>query len=151
MNDITYIIKEKENWENLALYLYKQFSEKRVFLLKGNLGAGKTTFVQAFGKLLGVLEHITSPTFSIVNIYHYANNLMYHLDLYRVNNLRELKDIGIEDILYSKNYCFIEWPEIIVEIIKQDKTLFEKTLVIDIHFDMDKPMREVVISEFKYR
>jgi tRNA threonylcarbamoyladenosine biosynthesis protein TsaE len=149
MKNITYIIKEKEDWENLALYVYKQFSEKRIFLLKGNLGAGKTTFVQAFGKLIGVVEHITSPTFGIMNEYHFADQLMYHLDLYRVKDLRELKDIGIEDILYFKNYCFVEWPELIVEIIKQDKTLVEKTLVVDIHFDMDKQIREVVMSEIE--
>ena len=149
MKNTTYIIKEKEDWENLALYVHKQFSEKRTFLLKGNLGAGKTTFVQAFGKLIGVVEHITSPTFGIMNEYHFADQLMYHLDLYRVKDLRELKDIGIEDILYSKNYCFVEWPELIVEIIKQDKTLVEKTLVADIHFDMDKQIREVVMSEIE--
>jgi tRNA threonylcarbamoyladenosine biosynthesis protein TsaE len=149
MKNTTYIIKEKEDWENLALYVYKQFSEKRIFLLKGNLGAGKTTFVQAFGKLVGVVEHITSPTFGIMNEYHFADQLMYHLDLYRVKDLKELKDIGIEDILYFKNYCFVEWPELIVEIIKQDKTLVEKTLVVDIHFDMDKQIREVVMSEIE--
>jgi len=149
MKNITYIIKEKEDWENLALYVHKQFSEKRIFLLKGNLGAGKTTFVQAFGKLVGVVEHITSPTFGIMNEYHFADQLMYHLDLYRVKDLRELKDIGIEDILYSTNYCFVEWPELIVEIIKQDRTLVEKTLVADIHFDMDKQIREVVMSEIE--
>ena len=149
MKNTTYIIKEKEDWENLALYVHKQFSEKRTFLLKGNLGAGKTTFVQAFGKLIGVVEHITSPTFGIMNEYHFADQLMYHLDLYRIKDLRELKDIGIEDILYSKNYCFVEWPELIVEIIKQDKTLVEKTLVADIHFDMDKQIREVVMSEIE--
>jgi len=149
MKNTTYIIKEKEDWENLALYVHKQFSEKRIFLLKGNLGAGKTTFVQAFGKLIGVVEHITSPTFGIMNEYHFADQLMYHLDLYRVKDLRELKDIGIEDILYSKNYCFVEWPELIVEIIKQDKTLVEKTLVVDIHFDMDEQIREVVMSEIE--
>ncbi len=149
MKNTTYIIKEKEDWESLALYVHKQFSEKRIFLLKGNLGAGKTTFVQAFGKLIGVVEHITSPTFGIMNEYHFADQLMYHLDLYRVKDLRELKDIGIEDILYSKNYCFVEWPELIVEIIKQDKTLVEKTLVVDIHFDMDKQIREVVMSEME--
>jgi len=88
MKNITYIIKEKEDWENLALYVHKQFSEKRIFLLKGNLGAGKTTFVQAFGKLIGVVEHITSPTFGIMNEYHFADQLMYHLDLYRVKDLR---------------------------------------------------------------
>jgi|YNPMSStandDraft_1061717.scaffolds.fasta_scaffold19872_3 tRNA threonylcarbamoyladenosine biosynthesis protein TsaE len=149
MKNTTYIIKEKEDWENLALYVHKQFSEKRIFLLKGNLGAGKTTFVQAFGKLVDVVEHITSPTFGIMNEYHFADQLMYHLDLYRIKDLRELKDIGIEDILYSKNYCFVEWPELIVEIIKQDKTLVEKTLVADIHFDMDKQIREVVMSEIE--
>lgn len=149
MKNTTYIIKEKEDWENLALYVYKQYCEKRIFLLKGNLGAGKTTFVQAFGKLVGVVEHITSPTFGIMNEYHFADQLMYHLDLYRVRDLRELKDIGIEDILYFKNYCFVEWPELIVEIIKQDRTLVEKTLVVDIHFDMDKQIREVVMSEIE--
>ena len=85
-----------------------------VVLLKGEMGAGKTTFSKAFCKALGVKETVSSPTFSIVNEYFSENGpSIYHFDLYRLDDQEEAEDIGILDYLYSGNTCIIEWPEII--------------------------------------
>lgn len=87
-------------------------SKYKIFTLEGNLGSGKTTLIKAIGKVLGSYDAITSPTFSIVNEYLTQQGKIYHFDLYRINNKKELFDLGIEEYIYSNDYCFIEWPEI---------------------------------------
>ena len=98
---------------------------RRKIALYGDLGAGKTTLVQAFCRWLGVEDTPTSPTFSLVNEYAYcdaAGNtaLVHHLDLYRLKNTEEALDIGIEEILYDPWYCFIEWPQVIEPLLPED-------------------------------
>lgn len=84
----------------------------RVVALHGEMGAGKTTFVHAVCDVLGVTEAVSSPTFSIINQYEGANGqLIYHLDLYRLKDEEEALLAGVEDCLYSGQYCFAEWPE----------------------------------------
>jgi len=86
----------------------------RVILLFGELGSGKTTLVQAMGRVLEVKDHITSPTFSIINEYLTAKGeVLYHFDCYRLRTLKEAIDIDMEDYFYSGRYCFVEWPEIV--------------------------------------
>ncbi|GAB4448780.1 MAG: tRNA (adenosine(37)-N6)-threonylcarbamoyltransferase complex ATPase subunit type 1 TsaE [Bacteroidia bacterium] len=146
MKSITYIIKCKEDWEMLAQYILKNYPDKKIFLLYGNLGAGKTTLVQAFGKILNVTEHITSPTFSIMHEYHFQNKQkIYHFDLYRLKSVEELKAIGFEDILYNDYYlCFIEWPDIAEKIIKESE-LKDKTIQLKINLHHECNSREVNI------
>ncbi|GIV26968.1 MAG: hypothetical protein KatS3mg027_0782 [Bacteroidia bacterium] len=145
---LNYIIREKEDWNQFVLFIHKNFREKRIFLLKGNLGAGKTTFVQAFCKMLNCSEHVTSPTFSILNIYHDdKKNPIYHFDLYRLKSLYELKDIGFEDYLYSGNYCFIEWPDLAIDLIKSDDCLIKTTLEVNIQFIPELNYRDIFIKE----
>ncbi|MFZ4633726.1 MAG: tRNA (adenosine(37)-N6)-threonylcarbamoyltransferase complex ATPase subunit type 1 TsaE [Saprospiraceae bacterium] len=97
---------------------------RRKLALYGDLGAGKTTFVQAFCRHLGVEGHTSSPTFSLINVYRYAtpegHSLVHHLDLYRLKNLEEALDIGVEDVLYDPWYCFVEWPEVIEPVFPAD-------------------------------
>ncbi|GAB4495810.1 MAG: tRNA (adenosine(37)-N6)-threonylcarbamoyltransferase complex ATPase subunit type 1 TsaE [Saprospiraceae bacterium] len=98
---------------------------RRKIALYGDMGAGKTTFVKAFCKHLGVEETTASPTFSLVNQYSYGKKngdsaLFYHLDLYRLKNLQEALDIGIEDMLYDQWYCVIEWPQVVEPILPED-------------------------------
>lgn len=83
----------------------------KVFLFFGEMGAGKTTFIQALCAELGVTDLVASPTFSIVNEYNSRQGVIYHFDFYRIKNEEEAFDIGFEEYLYSGNYCFIEWPE----------------------------------------
>jgi tRNA threonylcarbamoyladenosine biosynthesis protein TsaE len=104
------------NVDDMALVsgkLLSQFPDERIYFLKGNLGAGKTTLIQCFCDHLGVRESVVSPSFALVNIYDSAVGEIYHLDLYRLKDQEEAVDLGIEDYLYSGNYCFIEWPELI--------------------------------------
>lgn len=100
-----------------AQTIINQLGDKRVITLSGNLGAGKTTLVKALAQYLGTTETVSSPTYSLVNEYHYGNNIIYHLDLYRLETLDEALAIGIEDYLYSGNYCFVEWANIIAPLL----------------------------------
>lgn len=98
---------------------------RRKIALYGEMGAGKTTFVKAFCRHLGVRETTASPTFSLVNQYSYTEKdgsaaLVYHLDLYRLNSLQEALDIGIEDLLYDPWYCIIEWPQLAEPLLPED-------------------------------
>ncbi len=88
--------------------------KERVFVFYGQMGAGKTTFVQQICKQLQSSDAVSSPTYALVNEYTLPDeNLIFHLDLYRLKDLEEAYDIGIEEYLYSGDYCLIEWPQII--------------------------------------
>lgn len=86
-----------------------------ILLLKGNLGAGKTTFTQFLLKSLGSTDEVSSPTYAIVNEYEKPNGKIFHFDLYRMQSIDEVFDIGIYEYLDSGNLCIIEWPEIFEE------------------------------------
>ena len=88
--------------------------DRRVYAFYGQMGAGKTTFIKALCKQMGVEDVVNSPTFAIVNVYESGSGEeIYHFDCYRLKNLQEALDLGAEEYLYSGNYCFIEWPEMI--------------------------------------
>lgn len=96
--------------------------EATVFAFYGKMGAGKTTFIKAVCEELGVEDVITSPTFAIVNEYRSdtTGELVYHFDFYRIKKLEEVYDMGYEDYFYSGAVCFIEWPELIEELLPGD-------------------------------
>ena len=97
---------------------------KKVILFNGEMGAGKTTFIKAFSKLLGVNDTMSSPTFSLVNEYQTSQNQkIFHFDVYRIKSEDEALDMGIEEYLYSGNWCFIEWSEKIPNLIPQEHSL----------------------------
>lgn len=89
----------------------------KTILFYGDMGAGKTTLISSLVKTLGGLDDVSSPTFSIVNEYEVTNDKVYHFDFYRIDNVTEVLDIGIEDYFYSGHWIFIEWPEKIEEIL----------------------------------
>lgn len=89
----------------------------RKFLLVAEMGSGKTTFMATFCKNLGVGEETSSPTFSLVNEYEYAEGIIRHIDLYRLKKVEEALDFGIEDYFYDAHYLFIEWPEILESVL----------------------------------
>jgi tRNA threonylcarbamoyladenosine biosynthesis protein TsaE len=92
---------------------------QKFIIFKGEMGAGKTTFIKTLCAQLGVTETVSSPTFSIVNEYEYLGGLIYHFDFYRLKNLNEVYDIGYEDYFYSDNYCLIEWPQKIEDLLPE--------------------------------
>jgi len=93
----------------------------KVILFHGEMGAGKTTFIKALSKALGVSEATSSPTFSLVNEYQTANGeLVYHFDVYRLKDESEAYDMGIDEYLYSGEWCFIEWAEKIPSLIPSE-------------------------------
>ena len=106
----------------------KQFIENmgdgKVFACYGKMGAGKTTFIKAVCEELGVDDVITSPTFAIVNEYQSATtgDSIYHFDFYRIKKLEEVYDMGYEDYFYSGSLCFLEWPELIDDLLPEDAT-----------------------------
>ena len=93
---------------------------RKVFAFYGKMGAGKTTFIKAVCEELGVEDVITSPTFAIINEYSGKNDTIYHFDFYRIKKLEEVYDMGYEDYFYSGALCFIEWPELIEEVLPED-------------------------------
>ena len=99
----------------------KNIGSHKVFAFYGKMGAGKTTFVKAICEELGVEDVITSPTFAIVNEYEVkGGSLIYHFDFYRIKRLEEVYDMGYEDYFYSGALCFIEWPELIEDLLPED-------------------------------
>jgi tRNA threonylcarbamoyladenosine biosynthesis protein TsaE len=90
----------------------------RIFLLKGQMGAGKTTLIKAFCQVMQISDQASSPTFAIVNEYlSPSHGLIYHFDLYRLEHPDELLNIGFEEYIDSGCYCFIEWPELSMELL----------------------------------
>jgi tRNA threonylcarbamoyladenosine biosynthesis protein TsaE len=95
----------------------------KIILFNGEMGVGKTTLIKQLCKTLGVKEATSSPTFSLVNEYQANNNqLVYHFDFYRLNKETEALDMGVDDYLFSGNWCFIEWPEKIENLIPEKHT-----------------------------
>ena len=95
----------------IAKKLIDEFSDKRVFAFYGQMGAGKTTFINSVCRYLGTNDNVTSPTFALINEYNIPGSSVFHFDFYRIKDLEEAFDMGYEDYIYSGKYCFIEWPE----------------------------------------
>ena len=95
--------------------------DRKMFAFFGELGAGKTTFIKALCSELNVIDVVSSPTFSIINEYQTDQHLpVYHMDFYRINKISEAYEIGIEDYFSGKDFCFIEWPEKIEELLPEE-------------------------------
>ena len=133
-------IHDIEHIREAAREFIKYIGDRRVFAFYGKMGAGKTTFVKAICEELGVDDVITSPTFAIINEYQVIGDRcwvmdnsqtvntqhpspitqIFHFDFYRIKKLEEVYDMGYEDYFYSGALCFIEWPELIEEILPDD-------------------------------
>ena len=103
-------------------------ASSRNFLFYGEMGVGKTTLIKALSLQLGVVDIVSSPTFSIINEYNLLNDKIYHFDLYRLESEQEALDIGYDDYFSSGDYCFVEWPERISNIIEDDVVVVHMSL-----------------------
>ena len=121
-------IKYKLNQlEETSLKVTQNFNHK-IILISGEMGAGKTTLIKQILIGLNVIDNISSPTFSIINEYTTkSKDLVYHMDLYRINKIEELEEIGFFEYLESGNLCFIEWGDIIEDIIDENYNKFKLT------------------------
>lgn len=105
------------------LEILRECEPHRVFAFDGQMGAGKTTFIKSLCEAMGTEDIVNSPTFAIVNVYDVEQPFkgeVYHFDCYRLKDIREAMDFGAEEYLYSGNYCFIEWPDIIERLLPED-------------------------------
>lgn len=112
-------IESLDHIHEAARQFIAAMGDNTVFALYGKMGAGKTTFVKALCQELGVEDVVTSPTFAVINEYRseIAGELIYHFDFYRIKKLEEVYDMGYEDYFYSGALCFIEWPELVEELL----------------------------------
>ena len=126
--DLTFSLEELHD---AARSFVREMDGHTLFALYGKMGAGKTTFIKAVCRELGVADEVNSPTFSLVNEYRSdtTGELIYHFDFYRINKPEEAYDFGYEDYFYSGALCFIEWPELIEELLPEDtvKVTIEET------------------------
>jgi tRNA threonylcarbamoyladenosine biosynthesis protein TsaE len=113
-------IRDIDSLASAAQEFILAMDERKVYAFYGKMGAGKTTVIKAICEALGVEDVVTSPTFAIVNEYGTTQGSVYHFDFYRIKNLREAYDIGCEEYFYSGCPCFIEWPELIEELLPED-------------------------------
>lgn len=115
MNDGNHIIQKKEDWEKIfeGLTTFMKDHSINIVLFKGGLGAGKTSAIKIFASFFGCLDEVTSPSFSLINEYGCKDGKLIHMDLYRLKNIEEALDIGVEDYLHSCYPVLIEWPEVI--------------------------------------
>jgi tRNA threonylcarbamoyladenosine biosynthesis protein TsaE len=114
--------------------------ENKVIAFFGAMGAGKTTFIKVICEILGVKENVSSPTFALVNEYRDGKGQpVYHFDFYRIKNEAEAMDIGVEEYFYSGHYCFIEWPEKVINLLPED--------CIKVFINLEGETRQIVISQ----
>jgi len=115
-----YIVKQKEELSVAAKELLKAFPDERVFSFYGKMGAGKTTFIKELCLQLHVEDVVNSPTYAIVNEYLTSSEeSVFHFDFYRLKNAEEAMQIGFDEYIYSGEYCFMEWPEKVEELLPQ--------------------------------
>jgi len=134
-----YIARSLEDLPTIADQLVTEAGELRLFAFYGKMGAGKTTLINSILKILGVEENGSSPTFSLVNEYEgRLGEPIYHFDFYRIENLEEVYDIGYEDYFFSTNYCFIEWPEKVEELLPKD--------VVKVQIRVEGDHREILLD-----
>jgi len=112
------IIKDKKHLTSAAKHLIDAFGDNKIFAFYGSMGAGKTTIIKAVCEALGAIDIVSSPTFTLVNEYKTeSGDSLFHIDFYRIKKQEEVFDFGIEEYLTGESYCFMEWPELVEEIL----------------------------------
>jgi tRNA threonylcarbamoyladenosine biosynthesis protein TsaE len=114
------LIKDKKHLAAAAGKFLNHYGDRRIFAFYGSMGAGKTTIIKAVCKALGAVDIVSSPTFTLVNEYRtISGETLFHIDFYRIRKQEEVFDFGIEEYLDGNSYCFMEWPELVEEILPE--------------------------------
>jgi tRNA threonylcarbamoyladenosine biosynthesis protein TsaE len=123
------LIKDKKYLPAAARKILEHTSGKKLLAFHGSMGAGKTTIIKAICKVLGAGDIVTSPTFTMVNEYRTnKNEIIYHIDFYRIKKVEEVFDFGIEEYFSSGSYCFMEWPELIGDLLPPETVKIKITI-----------------------
>ena len=132
MSEHTFTIHSLEEYPTAAKWFTTFLQQGNIFAFYGKMGTGKTTFIKSLCEELGVEDTINSPTFAIVNEYEDREaNTIFHFDFYRIKSIAEVYNMGYEEYFYSNAYCFIEWPELVEELLP------EEHIRVDITEDVD--------------
>ena len=115
-----YKVYSEEETRKIGYELGEKAAKGEIYCLQGDLGVGKTVFTKGFAQGINITEHITSPTFTIVNEYHSGRIPFYHFDVYRIGDVEEMFEIGYEEYFYGDGVCLIEWAELITDILPDD-------------------------------
>ena len=123
MKKVYFELESLDKIHEAARYFLNAVGDANIFAIDGDMGVGKTTFIKAVCEELGVKEVITSPTFSLVNEYTDGKGEpVYHFDFYRIKKIEEVYDMGYEEYFYNNSICFIEWPELIEDLLPENAT-----------------------------
>lgn len=137
MTEVIESLREQDTYD-LGKKLGESCKAGDIILLNGDLGVGKTVFTKGFGKGLGIEEPISSPTFTIMQIYEQGRLPLYHFDVYRIADPEEMDEIGYEDYFFGKGVCLIEWASLIEELIPEHATEIRIEKVLENGFDYRK-------------
>jgi tRNA threonylcarbamoyladenosine biosynthesis protein TsaE len=126
---LTFIIKSKKQLPVAARKILEHTSGHKLLAFYGSLGAGKTTIIKAVCRILGAEDIVSSPSFTLVNEYETKKGeILYHIDFYRIRKKEEVFDFGIEEYFASGSYCFMEWPELIGDILPPESVKIRITV-----------------------
>lgn len=126
MNEHIIKVNSLQEYAAAAREFVKAMGNNRIFAFYGSMGSGKTTFIKSVCEEMGVEEAINSPTFAIVNEYESRDGeTIFHFDFYRIKSIAEVYNMGYEEYLYCNAYCFIEWPELIEELLPEETVRVE--------------------------
>ena len=137
MTEVIESLREQDTYD-LGKKLGESCKAGDIILLNGDLGVGKTIFTKGFGKGLGIEEPVSSPTFTIMQIYEQGRLPLYHFDVYRIADPEEMDEIGYEDYFFGKGVCLIEWASLIEELIPEHATEIRIEKVLEKGFDYRK-------------
>jgi len=136
MNKLSFASVSLDVLDEVAKDIVASLGERKIILFYGEMGSGKTTLIKEICRQLGVTDSMSSPTYALVNEYDCPKGKIYHFDLYRVKNLEECLDIGMEEYLYSGNYCLIEWPDMAASLYPED--------VVKVRIEGNEDLRAIV-------
>lgn len=137
------IINNEEDTRAFGLKLAQKLEKGNVMALIGDLGTGKTTLTKSIAVGLGITEMITSPTFTIVQEYPEGRLPMYHFDVYRINDIEEMYELGYEEYFFGQGVCVIEWADLILDIIPED------SIIIRIEYGEEEDQRVYHLENLK--